>query len=159
MKWFVLLLAFSLAGAQAEVYKYTNKQGKTSYSDIPVVGAKKIVVPPVMTYKAPAITSSSVTSTPSIKESYQHLAITQPKDQATVRSNQGAFTVKYAIKPELQVGDHVVLTVDGVRQQGLSVDGLARGEHRLVLTVLDANNEVQISSDDRIIYLHHASKL
>lgn len=159
MKWFVLLLAFSFAGVQAEVYKYTNKQGKTSYSDIPVVGAKKVIVPPVMTYKAPVAASTIRTPKPNIKESYQHLAITQPKDQATIRSNQGAFTVKYAIQPELQVGDYVVLTVDGVRQQGLSVEGLARGEHRLLLTVLDANNEVQIDSAPRLIYLHHASKL
>jgi len=139
----------------AEVYKYINKQGKTAYSDIPVAGAEKVVVPPVMTYKAPVIKQATQTSkkSPSSQVTYQYLRITQPSNQAAVRNNQGQLTVKYSIKPSLQEGDRLLLLVDGVSQESMSIDGLLRGQHRLSLQVLDLNNEVLMSSDEVEFYL------
>jgi len=161
MRLIVLVFVMLTVGiGHAAVYKYINKQGKTAYSDIPVAGAEKVVVPPVMTYKAPVIQQTTQTiKSPSSQVAYQHLRITQPSDQATVRNNQGQVTVKYAIEPSLQKGDRLMLLVDGVSQESLSIDGLSRGQHSLALEVLSANNELKIGSATTTFYLQHASKL
>ena len=155
MRWVVLLFSIFVVNiCHAEVYKYINKQGKTAYSDIPVAGAKKVVVPPVMTYKAPAVKHlSPVMEQPVDTTGYQRLEITNPKDQATVRDNQGQLSVNYHIEPSLQEGDRLLLLVDGVGQEGMSIDGLVRGQHRLSLQVLGLNNEVLMSSGVVEFYL------
>jgi len=156
----LLLVMLTMGICHAEVYKYTNEQGKTSYSDIPVAGAEKVVVPPVMTYKAPAVKHLSTTHKPSIDiVSYQHLEITNPVDESTIRNNQGQLSVNYLIEPSLQEGDKLLLLLDGVRQESMSIDGLVRGQHSLSLEVLNANDELQISSPTVIFYLQHASRL
>ena len=155
MRLIVLLFVMLTMGlCHAEVYKYTNKQGKTSYSDIPVAGAKKVVVPPVMTYKAPAVQRLSATHKPlNDVVSYQRLEITNPVDQSTIRNNQGQLRVNYSIEPSLQEGDSLLLLVDGVSQESMSIDGLARGQHRLSLQVLGSNNEILVTSDEIAFYL------
>jgi len=161
MRLIVLLFVMLTMGlCHAEVYKYTNKQGKTSYSDIPIAGAKKVVVPPVMTYKAPAVQRLSTTHKP-LKDvvSYQRLEITNPVDQSTIRNNQGQLRVNYSIEPSLQEGDRLLLLLDGVRQESMSIDGLVRGQHSLSLEVVNKNDELQISSSTVIIYLQHATRL
>jgi len=162
MRLIVLVFVMLTVGiGHAAVYKYINKQGKTAYSDIPVAGAEKVIVPPVMTYKAPVIQQVTQTSKklPSSQVAYQYLRITQPSDQGTVRNNQGQLTVKYAIEPSLQEGDRLMLSVDGVSQESMSISGLSRGQHSLALEVVSANNELRISSATTVFYLQHASKL
>lgn len=62
----LLLLAVALSGAaQAEVYKWVDKDGVTHYSDRPQPGSEKIVVAPAQGYEAPKTPSASGTvSTP-----------------------------------------------------------------------------------------------
>ena len=48
----LLLLGFSLAG-QAEMYKYVDDQGRVSYSNVPIKGAKKVELAPITVVPAP----------------------------------------------------------------------------------------------------------
>jgi hypothetical protein len=159
----LLILTLFITGlAQAGVYKYINKQGKVSYSDTPVDGAEKVAVPPVMTYRAAKpITAAAMRE--EVKElqqvgGYQRLEITWPEEQGTVRSNQGIVAVEYHIEPALQTGHRLELSVDGKTQDALIVQGLERGEHRLQLHVLGAENLVLLTSQSVTFYLHHQSK-
>lgn len=147
MKSRVLLICFFLAGAvQADIYKYTNKQGKTSYSDTPVTGAEKVFVPPVMTYEAPvqtiekekAVQPKDEAETSSENVPYSTLDIISPIDQGTVRNNQGTVNVTYDLQPALQKGDVVELMIDGVKQPNFDVQGLAPGEHTVQIQGLIA---------------------
>ncbi|MBQ0725597.1 MAG: DUF4124 domain-containing protein [Cycloclasticus sp.] len=158
----LLILTLFITGlAQAGVYKYINKQGKVSYSDIPVDGAEKVTVPPVMTYRAAKPITAAATGE-EVKErqqvGYQRLEITWPEEQGTVRSNQGIVAVEYHIEPALQTGHRLELSVDGKTQDALIVQGLERGEHRLQLHVLGAENAVLLTSQSVTFYLHHQSK-
>ncbi|OUR68795.1 hypothetical protein A9Q80_01010 [Cycloclasticus sp. 46_83_sub15_T18] len=161
MRLIVLLFVMLTVGiCHAEVYKYINKQGKTAYSDIPVAGAKKVVVPPVMIYKAPAVQSISPIYTPSVEAvSYQRLEIINPIDQAIIRNNLGKLSVNYRIEPSLQRGDRLLLLLDGVRQESMNIEGLVRGQHSLSLEVVNAKNELRMSSATTVIYLQHATRL
>ena len=165
MKLNILLIGlFAVGFVQADVYKYINKQGKTAYSDRPVAGAEKVIVPPIMTYKAPVVPIKSVEqskASANVSEQeripYQYIEIIQPKEESTVNDNQGIVNVSYSLQPSLQEGDRVELLIDGVRQLGLTTEGLERGEHTALLEVLNQNNVVQISSARVIFYLYHQS--
>lgn len=48
----LFLLSFSLVG-QAEMYKYVDEQGRVSYSNVPIKGAKKIELAPITVVPSP----------------------------------------------------------------------------------------------------------
>lgn len=166
MKYSIFLISvFFVSFAQADVYKYTNKQGKTAYSDTPVTGAEKVVVPPVMTYEAAPISRKETTFIGEKKElqeratPYSYINITSPAEQGTVRSNQGIVNVTYQLEPALKAGDRVELFLDGVLQESFNIQGLVRGEHVVMVQVVNEAGEQQIKSPEVTFYLHHSSRL
>jgi len=165
MKYSIFLISFFLIGAvQADVYKYTNKQGKTAYSDTPVVGAERVVVPPVMTYQAPKIPTKAAVveqKKDSIEHNiaYDYLDVISPIEQGTVRSNQGIVNVTYDLQPALQKGDSIELLLDGVIRQSFNIQGLERGAHVVKVQVVGENGNMKISSSSVTFYLQHNSKL
>jgi len=163
MKQVIILLSLFVAiSAQAEVYKYTNKQGKAAYSDVPVTGSEKIKVPPVMTYTAPVtpkFTASKGKADKQPKDFYEYLEITSPLEEGTVRNNQGIVKVSYSLMPKLRRGDRVVLFVDGTAQPSLVAEGVERGAHTLELQILGRDGAKRKSSKRVLFYLHRQSKL
>lgn len=166
MKYSIFLLSIFLVGlAQADVYKYTNKQGKTAYSDTPVAGAEKVVVPPIMTYEAASIPTKEQTVLEGKEELiekgayYSYINITSPDEQGTVRSNQGMVNVTYQLQPALKPGHRVELFLDGVLQESFNIQGLVRGAHVVMVQVVNEAGEQQIKSPEVTFYLHHSSRL
>lgn len=165
MKYSIFLISiFLVSFVQADVYKYTNKQGKTAYSDTPVVGAEKVVVPPVMTYEAPTIPTKETAAVEQKKESteesipYSYLKVISPIEQSTVRSNQGIVNVSYDLQPALQKGDSIELLVDGVVREGFNIQGIERGAHVVQVQVIAENGDIKISSSRVTFYLQRSSK-
>jgi len=165
MKYSIFLISVIFVSfVQADVYKYTNKQGKTAYSDTPVVGAEKVVVPPVMTYEAASIPTKETVVIGGKEESeegaipYSYINVTSPAEQGTVRSNQGLVNVTYQLQPALKKGDRVELFLDGVVQESFNIQGLVRGEHIVMVQVVNNAGEQQISSPEVTFYLQHNSK-
>ena len=165
MKYSIFLLSVIFVSfVQADVYKYTNKQGKTAYSDTPVNGAEKVVVPPVMTYEAASIPRKEKVVIGEKKESqegttpYSYINVTSPTEQGTVRSNQGIVNVTYQIQPALKAGDKVELFLDGVLQESFNIQGLVRGEHVVMVQVVNEAGELQIKSPEVTFYLHQSSR-
>ena len=164
MKRSIILITIFLAGfVQADVYKYINKQGKTAYSDTPVKGAEKVIVPPIMTYEAPNIPTKKIVTSEERKElteaniPYDHLSIISPIEQGTVRSNQGIVNVTYDLQPALQEEDTVELLLDGVVQEGFNLEGVERGAHVVQVQVIDKNGEVKINSPGVTFYLQRST--
>lgn len=160
-----ILSLFFIATVQADVYKHTGKDGSASFSDTPSSGAKKIVVPPVMTYTPPKIEEQKEEAAQAIGEEadntripYQQLLITYPENNGTVRSNQGELKVAYTIAPSLQLGDKVELMLDGERREGMNVGGLHRGEHTVQVQVVNEAGKIQKSSSPVVFHLHHHSQ-
>lgn len=157
---FILFISFFvITASQAEIYKYTNKQGKTSYSDVRINDAVKIKVPPVMTYKAQPIVEQAMDKVEPTKSRYQVLKIMTPEDEGTVRDNQGNVAVSFKIEPALLKGDKLELYIDGIKQPALIGLGLNRGEHQLFLQAVSKKGKVWLKSDKTTFFLHHASKL
>lgn len=166
MRLTIFLISVLVIGfAQAAVYKYTNKQGKTTYSDIPVEGAETVIVPPIMTYEAPVIPTRKATTSDQPKVlseefiPYSYIDIITPSEQGTVRSNQGIVNVTYKLQPALKEGDHVELFVDGIIQESFNVQGLVRGAHVVAVHVVNKDGQLQIRSSEVTFYLQHNSRL
>lgn len=156
----LLLLALP---AVAQIYKYTDANGNTAYSNQPPDGAKveEVNLPPLNSVERTAPASAAPTPAPApapaqnspqpAAASYQTLQLTDlPQDEA-LRANNGSFTVGVTIQPRLQPGHMLQLLIDGKpygqpsnvpRFQVLEMD---RGEHSLSVQVLQGTQVIQQS--------------
>jgi hypothetical protein len=153
----LLLLLIALPAA-AQIYKYTDANGNTAFSNQPPDGVKAKVVelPPlnsVDTQKMATPVTPAPTPQPQAQTQtgYELLELTDlPADEA-LRANNGTFTVGVAIKPRLIQGHLLQLLVDGnlYGQPGnvprLQVVNIERGEHSFAVVVLDKGRIIQQS--------------
>jgi hypothetical protein len=154
-----LLLSLIALPAAAQIYKYTDANGNTAFSNQPPDGVKSHVVelPPlnsVDTQKLPPSSSPPTQTAPAPAQpqvAYPTLELTDlPQDEA-LRANNGTFTVGVAIKPRLMPGHLLQLLVDGnpYGQPGnvprLQVVNIERGEHSFAVVVLDKGTIIQQS--------------
>lgn len=88
-------------------------------------------------------------------------AIVTPAPDETVHANDGAVTV---IVGGLDAGTPLRAVLDGKMQTdfvapGVELHDVVRGEHRLVVEVLDGDGRVVERLPGVIFYVHHASRL
>ncbi|KPC25170.1 Uncharacterized protein ABJ99_2317 [Pseudomonas syringae pv. cilantro] len=160
-----LLLLISLP-AMAQIYKYTDANGNTAFSNQPPNGTKTEVVelPPLnsietQTPSGPAVNSappSAPAQAPAPAQSqpqtaYDVLELTDlPTDEA-LRANNGTFIIGVKVQPRLQQNHRLQLLLDGnlygqpsnlPRFQVVNVD---RGEHSFAVVVKDGERIIQQS--------------
>lgn len=146
-----LLAALALPAA-AEIYKYTDANGKTVFTNQPPQGtnAETVNLPPVNTVQAPPPSTMPGNSQDAAgtEQVYQVLEITNLPDEEALRANNGNFTASVRIEPQLRIGDSLQLLLDGQPYGGLTssvefpLSNIERGEHSL---------SVQVFSGDRLI--------
>jgi hypothetical protein len=152
-----LLLLISLPVA-AQIYKYTDANGNTAYSNQPPDGikAETVELPPLNSIEPAAPRAGAVQSAPTAEPeqpqaAYSTLELTDlPTDEA-LRANNGTFTIGVRIEPRLRSGHLMQLLVDGnpygqptniPRFQVINID---RGEHSFAVAVQDAQGILQQS--------------
>jgi hypothetical protein len=152
-----LLLLISLPVA-AQIYKYTDANGNTAYSNQPPDGikAETVELPPLNSIEPAAPRPGSAQSAPAAQteqpqSAYSTLELTDlPTDEA-LRANNGTFTIGVRIEPRLRSGHLMQLLVDGnpygqpsniPRFQVINID---RGEHSFAVAVQDAQGILQQS--------------
>jgi hypothetical protein len=152
-----LLLLVSLPVA-AEIYKYTDAQGNTAYSNQPPDGIKTqtVELPPLNSIEPPAPSAQAPQprqpdNAEPTQAAYGTLELTDlPTDEA-LRANNGTFMVGVKIEPRLRSGHFLQLLVDGEpygqpsnvpRFQVVNID---RGEHSFAVVVRDAEGVIQQS--------------
>lgn len=169
MRKFIPLLIFFMAlpAFARDVYKWTNEEGVVIYSDIPQEGAERIRVD--TGGRAPGSSADEeggAQSGPGDEAeavAYESLEITQPADDATVRSNEGTVTVSLSLSPTLVEGHEVKIILDGTElEDGMkgtlfSLNNLNRGTHSLQTRIVDAQGTELISSNSINFHLRQAS--
>lgn len=95
---------------------------------------------------------------------YQRLAVAEPANDATVRSNPGDVLVVAALQPELDPGHLLQLYVDGALHQSgqrtsFQLTNVDRGTHTLELKIVDARGNTVIESDPSVFHLQRYSQL
>ena len=150
-----LLLLIALPAA-AQIYKYTDANGNTVYSDHSPDGvqAQPVELPPLnrVEPQAPSAPAPSSTDTrPAARSTYEVLELTGLPSEEALRANNGTFTVNVLIKPRLQPPHQLRLVLDDEPYGQpsnvpiLQLVNVDRGEHRLAVQVIDGETIVQQS--------------
>ncbi|WP_024643325.1 DUF4124 domain-containing protein [Pseudomonas syringae] len=158
-----LLLLISLP-AMAQIYKYTDANGNTAFSNQPPNGTRTEVVelPPLNSIEtqnpsrpaansAPQSPPASAPAQTQPQTAYDVLALQDlPTDEA-LRANNGTFIIGVKILPRLQENHRLQLLLDGnlygqpsnlPRFQVVNID---RGEHSFAVVVKDGERIIQQS--------------
>ncbi|KPX95642.1 Uncharacterized protein ALO63_00478 [Pseudomonas amygdali pv. mori] len=158
-----LLLLISLP-ALAQIYKYTDANGNTAFSNQPPNGTKTEVVelPPLNSIEKQIPARPVVNSTPQPalaqpqpqsqpQTAYDVLELTDLSADEALRANNGTFIIGVKIQPRLQPTHSLQLLLDGnlygqpsnlPRFQVVNID---RGEHSFAVVVKDGERIIQQS--------------
>jgi len=169
MRIFCLLIALLWAGSSsAAVYKWVDTEGVVHYGDSPPAsGAKPIDLPEVSSYTStpvPPASSAAKGALANVFKGYDSLTITRPKDDETIRSNEGLVQVDLVLSPGLQRGHSLQLFLDGKLVSdnvgaGVQLKGVMRGAHELTAVVVDKDGKAWIRSSPVRFYLLKVSLL
>lgn len=163
-----LLLLLNYAFAQADIYKGTDAEGNTIYSDQELPDTQKIPTPSPNTIKMPKpeakkpVAEKEVTG---IETKYTLLAITTPANGETLRSNTGDISITLSIDPELNTaqGHRIVVYLDGqpaistATESGIQLNNVGRGEHNIRAEIRNAKGKPLISSPAITIHMKRLS--
>ncbi|MBM7061091.1 DUF4124 domain-containing protein [Pseudomonas sp. UL073] len=154
-----LMLALTLP-ASAQIYKYTDSNGNTVFTNQPPQGVKTQAVdlPPANTVQmqapSPAAKGGSTASNADSQAPYQTLRLINIPDEAALRANNGTFSVDVELSPPLQGNHRLRLLLDGQpygapsAMPRLQLESIDRGEHSLSVQVLNGDQVVQQSNTE-----------
>ena len=153
---FLYILLLIALPAAAQIYKYTDANGNTAYSNQPPDGvqAQPVELPPLnrVEPQAPSAPQAPTPEQPQPpRNAYEILELAGlPSDEA-LRANNGTFTVNVLIKPRLQPPHQLRLLLDD-QPYGqpsnvpvLQLVNIDRGEHRLAVQVIEGQTVIQQS--------------
>ncbi len=147
-----VLLVAPVLSAQAEVYRYVDKQGNQVFTDKPAEGAEKVQTGPVMTVPFPktggASTNPSVVQQRPVAKTYT-VTLLSPPAETVYRRGDGEVPVAATVSPSLAAGDELQILLDGKPWQGSVIpldDTLERGSHTLQARVVDEKGAVLATS-------------
>lgn len=148
-----LLCALALP-ATAQIYKYTDANGNTVFTNQPPEGqaSESVELKPTNTVEAQQpVAVEQPKAPPQPPPPYSELTLTDiPSDEA-LRANNGTFSVGVKIKPRLKAGHAFRLLLDGQpygqpsNVPRLQLTNIDRGEHSLAVEVISGERQIQQS--------------
>lgn len=174
------ILLIALAGlAHAQIYKWTDDQGNTIYSDQPHPNSSQVELPPTNTLETavpqmPASQTGSTSQNPDrqgqLNSGYDTLEIASPGDDEAIRANDGNVTLVINTEPPLSPGHILRASVDGqMRQEAVAGNGrstqrltlseLDRGSHTIVAVVTNTRGEEVDRSQGITVHVQRTSVL
>jgi len=151
-----LLMLVALPAA-AEIYKYTDAEGNTAYSNQPPQGttAQTVNLPPLNSVQqqapvAPMAPAPRQRNDDNV-QAYRTLQLTDIPSEEALRANNGTFTVGVLIDPRLRHEHRLRLLLDDqpygqpANVPRLQLVNIDRGDHRLAVQVLLNDRVVQQS--------------
>ncbi len=162
----LLLVALLCAVAtlvSAEVYRWKDAEGTVHFSDQPHEGAEiiKLKKTTIVPSQRPATRLSPEAEPGTVALDYSAIAIASPADEETLRNTQ-QVAVSVTIEPALQTdfGHRVQLLLDGATvappstQTAFALDGVARGAHTLVASIIGDDDRELARSAQSTFFLH-----
>ncbi|WP_282358462.1 DUF4124 domain-containing protein [Pseudomonas sp. PS01303] len=153
---FLYILLLIALPAAAQIYKYTDANGNTVYSDHSPDGvqAQPVELPPLnrVEPQAPSAPPAPVSDNRELqRNAYDILELAGLPTEEALRANNGTFTVNVLIKPRLQPPHQLRLVLDDEPYGQpsnvpiLQLVNVDRGEHRLAVQVIDGQTIIQQS--------------
>lgn len=162
----MLMLSFYTQADNKKIYVYTDEKGNTVFTDTKRPNAKEVNVK-TNTMTMPATDTSVLQPTVSDESSKvkYDLRITTPNQQQTIRNNSGRVEIAGNITPSLRHDYHYRLMLDGKQIQKphasahFVLNDVDRGEHSIVLELINDQQRVIATSEAVTFYLFRASVL
>lgn len=161
----MLVLAVSLPSVGQGIYKWTDKNGVTHYSDLPRDGAVEVEVEPAQTFSAPGATGTDnndafgAGGTSGEESAYKSLTINSPSMEETIWNTGGNVKVSVSVRPALQPGHRITLYLNDKsmgdlpeKMNSTTLMKIPRGTHTLRAEVRDAFGQSQISAEGVTFY-------
>jgi hypothetical protein len=153
---FLYILLLIALPAAAQIYKYTDANGNTVYSDHSPDGvqAQPVELPPLNRVEPQAPSASPAPEADNReppRNAYDILELAGLPSEEALRANNGTFTVNVLIKPRLQPPHQLRLVLDDEPYGQpsnvpiLQLVNIDRGEHRLAVQVIDGQTIIQQS--------------
>jgi hypothetical protein len=142
-----LLVAFALPVLAVEAWRWKDERGVVHYSDTPVPGAERVVLPSPP--QQGTVTTAAPQPRPAPPEpfKYTECVVLFPGNDQTF-NGVGPVTASIRISPPLQQGDRIQVVLDDdvlaawpARMLTFKLDNLYRGTHTLAVTVVDASKK------------------
>lgn len=163
-----LLLLFFYAPAQADIYKGTDAEGQTTYSDEAHPDSKLIPTPSPNTIQmqkpvaAKPVKEKEVTE---VTTKYTLFNIVSPTNGETLRSNTGDISVVISLEPALdkEKGHRIIIYLDDqavlstATESNIQLANVGRGQHSLRAEVRSSKGKRIISSASVIIHMKRLS--
>ena len=165
MRTIIGILAVFAAGAvMAQAYRWVDDNGVVHFSDRPVEGAERIVLPsdgtrPRAQQPAPtfAATTTPTAEPPPEVFQYESIEIVAPAPEETLWNIEGVLNVSLALNPPLQPGHQVRVYFDGNPQMvsgtSFQLNEVWRGVHNLQAEIIDETGRTMIRSRTNRFYV------
>ena len=159
-----LLLGLNLAQATT-VYKYTDENGNTVFTDKPTKGAETLDVQPVPTIPAIPVPAKTQSPAKAGDFKYNKIVIVSPEDQKYFINSTQPIVVQVALSPTLRSQDKVQLLLNGAPKGGpisattFTLENVDRGQYSASVNVLDKDGNVVGSSNSITFFVKRQSKL
>jgi len=140
--------------AFADVFKSSDDQGNTIYSDIPSKKGdqEELELPQINISQSPKkkdlTNESNVAPKKKEQRSYKYLKISNPINGDTIRDNAGNVNISVTLDPVLAEtkGDQLSITLDGKKinhenNQTVELKNIERGTHIIVATITNAKDK------------------
>jgi len=108
-----LFVLYAQATFAETVYRGTDANGNTVYSDKPLPNSEKIEIAPVQTYTPPPPSPSPDLAIENEAPIEYQISIIDPLDQDTFPHSTASIPVKIEVSPALGKGDEIRLLVNG----------------------------------------------
>ena len=160
----LFLSAATVATAQP-VYKVVDEQGNVTFTDTPPsdVAAEVQTLNATNTTPSMPVGDAATADDTAMRDTEAPVAystrITSPVDQSTIPMGPGDFVVEAEVQPRLRIGEHLVLKLDGVsvgelqRAARWQLTNVFRGEHRLQVFRLGADDTRQDASPEQVVFV------
>ena len=161
-----LMLLFISLSVQAEIYKGTDPDDQTTYSDQPLPGSVIIPTPSPNTIQMPKPEPRKPVEKPAIEASpYTQFSIISPANNETIRDNTGNIPVSFLLEPDLDIkkGHRINVYLDGQiavaksAELALHVTNAGRGAHTINASVIDGKGKILISSNAITVHVKRFS--
>jgi flagellar hook-associated protein FlgK len=159
-----MLVLFAQASFAETVYKGTDANGNTIYSDQPIEHGEKIEITVPPGYKLPPVNQNSnqdnnATTTSQDKIIDYKVSIIEPNDQQTFSNDITSIDVKLSIIPKLQESDQVHLIING--QPGVAsntstftLNQLPRGSYSIIAEIFSIKDPTKIRGKSQSVTIY-----
>jgi hypothetical protein len=151
-----LLLVLPVWVAQAEVYRYIDKNGNQVFTDSPPQGAEKVPQGPVMTMPFPKAATTRRPEAEEVKKPVTTgayvVTLSAPEADSVFRRGEGEVPVAVSVSPALTEGQQLQVLLDGKKWDGGGIpldETLDRGTHIIEARVMNDKGGVLSSASVR----------